>query len=690
MRGRFAYRALGAAGAIWLAASAFAAGRVTLSVGSVQGAGWRASGITVRLAPNAPAGAALTVDIAGIDLPEPIGAIRAIHVACPRFSLRAGVAECPRARVQAQSRYLEIPAFTAAFSYALATHDVRLRAGDIRIAGARSTLAIDSSNGHWRAELHVRRADAARLSALVKRWYKPAAAYAATGRIDLDATLSAGNGEPPTVDGSVSVDRAAIHDAAGAIATSGLAATVEFHARPAHGGWQFRIKSNAKTGEAYVEPVYVDLGAHPATLAATGTWNPGTDRLALSRFSLDQPGVLRASGRFAATLDRPLAIASASVKVAEMDFPASYKTYLQPLLVGTPLDALDTSGRLQAAVELKDNHLRRLDANLAEITLHDRRDRFALTGLDGTLHWRPGANAPASRLAWRGGNLLRFALGPAVLNLELAGNGARLLEPLRVPVFDGALDVDKFKVNEAGQADMRIAFDARLKPVSMTKISAALGWPALGGTLSGAVPDLSYRNGVLTLGGALTANVFGGTVTMSGLTLSHLFDATPTLRSTVQLRDIDLAKLTGAFSFGSITGKLDGDIAGLRLADWTPTAFDAHFATPAGDRSRHRISQQALKNLSSIGGGGAAGALSRGFIGLFSSFAYHRIGISCRLQGDICHMDGLAPAPDGGYYIVKGAGLPRVDVVGHSHVVSWSTLLGEIESAIRSKHPVVK
>jgi hypothetical protein len=53
-------------------------------------------------------------------------------------------------------------------------------------------------------------------------------------------------------------------------------------------------------------------------------------------------------------------------------------------------------------------------------------------------------------------------------------------------------------------------------------------------------------------------------------------------------------------------------------------------------------------------------------------------------------MDGVAPAPNGGYYLVKGKGLPRIDVIGSSRRVDWPRLVQQLIAATRSGGPTVK
>jgi hypothetical protein len=115
--------------------------------------------------------------------------------------------------------------------------------------------------------------------------------------------------------------------------------------------------------------------------------------------------------------------------------------------------------------------------------------------------------------------------------------------------------------------------------------------------------------------------------------------------------------------------------------------FDAVLQTPEDDRSRHRISQRAVDNLSSLGGLG--GALSSSMLRFFEEFGYDRLGFRCRLRGAVCELDGVAPAP-GGYYLVKGGGLPRIDVIGHVRRVDWAELVKRLQRAMAAPAPVVE
>lgn len=234
--------------------------------------------------------------------------------------------------------------------------------------------------------------------------------------------------------------------------------------------------------------------------------------------------------------------------------------------------------------------------------------------------------------------------------------------------------------------------DARIQPISVQRLCQAFGWPEFGGRIGGVISNLRMREGVITLGATLAAQVFDGVVKISDLRLEQPFGKWPRFHSAIALENLDLELVTSAFSFGRITGRLSGAINGLELFNWTPVAFDARLFTPPGDRSRHRISQRAVQNIGNIGGGGAGvtAALSSGFLRFFDEFNYDRLGLSCRLENEVCYTNGVAPATNGGYYLVKGKGLPRIDVIGNSRRVDWPRLVQQLIAITESEGPVVE
>ena len=106
---------------------------------------------------------------------------------------------------------------------------------------------------------------------------------------------------------------------------------------------------------------------------------------------------------------------------------------------------------------------------------------------------------------------------------------------------------------------------------------------------------------------------YGSERVLADADIAGLFGLEIEAGAEVELDQLDLGQVTEAFSFGLITGRLDGYVRDLRMIDWEPVAFDARLLTSPGNRGRRRISQRAVDNIAALGGGGAA-ALSSGFL----------------------------------------------------------------------------
>ena len=78
------------------------------------------------------------------------------------------------------------------------------------------------------------------------------------------------------------------------------------------------------------------------------------------------------------------------------------------------------------------------------MSLRDREGRFDLTGVSGRLRWSSGGTAEVSDLHWQGGSIYRVRLGLADLLVETTGSKARLLEPARIQVLDGEVQLETF------------------------------------------------------------------------------------------------------------------------------------------------------------------------------------------------------------------------------------------------------
>jgi hypothetical protein len=266
------------------------------------------------------------------------------------------------------------------------------------------------------------------------------------------------------------------------------------------------------------------------------------------------------------------------------------------------------------------------------------------------------------------------------------GAGFRLTRPARVPVFDGAVAIRTLALAGADGDRLSLEFEGDIEPIGMPRLARAFGWPEFAGQLSGRVPRVELKDDVLTFGGDVEARVFDGRIVGRNIRLQDPLGKWPRLFADVLIENLDLGLVTSTFSVGSITGRLQGSVLGLELFAWSPVAFDAVLETPRDYRGPRRISARAVGELSNIGGGGGGvmKALESGLFSMFDEYDYARLGLRCRLSNDVCTMSGVEATPSG-YYILKGRGVPHIDIIGNAGRVNWPQLASQIGAQMRGE-----
>lgn len=472
----------------------------------------------------------------------------------------------------------------------------------------------------------------------------------------------------------------ALSNSSGQIASEDLTARAMVRATldPASNRWRGTAELSLAAGGIYAEPVYLDLERFPLRAAGQFSVDTASTDFDLSEFSVSQDAVVSMRGQLLST--KALRLKHLAVEIEQVSFPAAYDTWLAGVLVGTPLATLDTEGSANGRFEFVDNQLVSLTIASERLNLEDRAKRFAIYDAAAEINWaRRAEDISGSWLSASGGFIYNAGFDATRIDLGIAGEAIDLLDPVRIPLLGGALAIKTFTLRDYGSEQLSLGLEAELEPIDLGQLTLALDWPPFSGELSGRLPLLRYHDGVVTVGGNLEAQAFDGDISIEGLRIEQPFGIVPAISASIRLRNLDLEQVTEVVPFGRVSGRLDGDIEDLRLLKSQPLGFNASFRTPEDDDSRHRLSQRAVDTISRIAGGGAA--LSSTFLRVFKHFAYDKLGISCRLENDICHMDGVAQA-DEGYYIVKGALIPRVDLIGRVRKVQWSRLMHQLELAL--------
>lgn len=667
------------------------------SVESISAESWAVEGFSSSFELTA-SGLAGEIRIARISLTESGQVFDDIQVHCSAIRFTTRTVECGGAAFDATVPTLGRQTASGHFSYDHVSASATIQLSQVAIAGGEMQFDIAAASNGITAHFNGSNLQLDELAGIAAQINDTFSDYFATGSADVTGTLEAPLNGPLHIRVTSTLANVAMGNNAGTIATDSITADLDLDMLLRDAATTFSMTFDSNQGEAYVEPVYANFSEHRFRLQADNVTTSDFAKFDVPSFHLQQEQLLDTSGSITLAFPEedgaPLGI-TADIEIRNSSLSNLYTSLIRIPLAGTVLGSLETDGRLSGSVRILDNAPQSATLQFEDVILDDQRGRFAVYGLQGNINWRADeTDVPApSHIRWDSGTVYDVVIGSSQMHAQLGDNDIEILEPLRFPTMGGALHINHLALQNFGSDDATGALDAELEPIQLGQLTGAFGWPAFSGTLSGQLPLLQLAENTITVGGALSAQAFDGTMEMSNLRIEQPFGRVPRMQGDLIFRNLDLRRVTEAFSFGLIQGRLSGDVAGLRMQNWRPVAMDMHFYTPSDDKSQHRISQRAVENLASVGGGGAGAVLSTGFLQFFEVFAYDRIGLRCVLANGACAMSGAGTARSDsgvpGYYIVKGRGLPRIDVVGFRDTVSWPGLVQQLAAIARSGSPTV-
>ncbi len=492
-----------------------------------------------------------------------------------------------------------------------------------------------------------------------------------SGELDARLTIDTPANRPLRISGPLALRGIGLETADATIAGENLGGrfAIDYRTTPALS--LLAVDGEMRGGEFLAGNTYVALPVTPVGLRIDALQHAGSG-WELPRFEWRDGDALAVEGSARFGIDASLQ--ALDVDVHSRDMSPLRQRYLSGWLGLFGMGDVDLHGAMDLRVQVRDGLLQVADASLHGVDLRDPNERFVFDGLQGDVRYSAGA-AVQSELRWQGGKLYGLDFEAARLPFASADGLLRFREDAIVPLLGGRMTFRDLTIRPPqGGAGADIRFALVLDDIDFGRVSEALGLPAFQGRLSGTIPNARYANERIDFDGGLSMQLFDGRVAFSSLALERPFGSAPSLSADIALDDLDLLPLTDVLGFGSITGRIDGRIEGLRLVDWTPVAFNARFITDARPGVKQRISQRAVQNISSVGDASFVTSLQGQLIGLFDDFGYRRIGIGCRLANEVCSMSGLHSA-NNAFTIVEGAGIPRLGVVGFNRQVDWPTLV---------------
>lgn len=653
---------------------------ISLNLESLSANGLHLEGLRFALAALDGKQQQLQLTIDKISLPPPFDVLSFFELRCPNFELQAASIDCRDGQAKIISPWLTSPQIHTSFKISQTKSALTL--DQVQLAGGSLRLALDYTQGQWRAKLtaqNLRAAEAAQRLPVLNSF------AVSGGRLDVQVDAKGRGSTIEDLRTRLNIRQLDAQSGDGKYAAEKLSLNAQLLGRTAANIWQWQNQMQIRNGALYIDPVYIAAGEQALEFEGRGTWLPQTKEWRFDNLVVTHQGLGKVNGH--ARLQNGI-LQEAAIALQTETLDKLSAVYLQPFLAAGAWEGLNLSGRLRAQAEVAGQRLTRLDAQFPQLNVIDNAQRFALQNATGNIHWAHDRTTEASSLSWKNLHFYGLPIGPASLTFSAYGNSLHLNKPVELPLFDGALHIGRFAWQGQTGAEPEVHFQGDIERVSLQKLTDTLHWPPLSGQLSGNIPGVHYRNRQLEIDGGLQIRLFDGAVHIEDLRLSGLLEGLPRLSADLEINNLDLQQITQRFAFGGMQGRLSGFVRDLELENWQPVTFYAWLGTPDGDDSKHRISQKAVNSLASIGGGGATDLLSRSLLRVFDNFGYDQLGIGCYLHRGVCQLYGVAPAEQG-FYIVKGGGLPRIDVIGYNSRIDWQILLQRLRRVLATDQAII-
>ncbi len=536
------------------------------------------------------------------------------------------------------------------------------------------------------------------LAYLAPEWQGRWQALSLRGTAEADLELARAAAGPWRSRGSLTLAGGGFEAGGGARVLDGLRAEVGLEATlAADGSAEARSRVRAGGFQLLWGTVFGDYSGTQVELdvAARGRREPGEGGWAWEG-SVRSP--LAGDTTLAAGISlQPGGVPRLSVDLEVGELGGFLADYVQTPLAAGPLRGLQAGGALTASLTASLGDVSRsLAGRVVARGLHCRSEGggFEVRGFDldlpADLVWRLDETSGAAIVE---GPALQGQLGFAALSaggvsieetstsFQVEGDSAALDSSLTVPLLGGRIHLDHLTLAELLRPGRGLAAALRLEGIQLGEVSRAMDLPPLEGEASGEFPRVRLVGDALRVDGGGRISVFGGEVTVKGISGSKVFSDYPRLELSADFREIDLERLTRRLDFGAITGRVEGRVRDLELFRGTPVRFRARLASVRRRGQPQTLSLKAIDNIALLGGGGGVGALNRGIQRFFDSYRYRELGLAMVLDNDHFLLRGLARR-GGEELFIKGRPPVRLDMVNvkPGRTVSFRTMMERLQN----------
>lgn len=247
---------------------------------------------------------------------------------------------------------------------------------------------------------------------------------------------------------------------------------------------------------------------------------------------------------------------------------------------------------------------------------------------------------------------------------------------IQVPLYGGWLSLNSFKLlNPLG--DLKIETALSLKDMDLIQMFKG---PAIPGRLNGHWDPIRVDKEKAQIEGTLKADIFEGMVEGGNWTILHPFSQGRVIQGDLFFNHLNLEAITRQFSFGKITGFVQGQMTALSLRNNQPEQFNLVIRTQEIPGVPKRIHIKAIENISLLGTGwGELDVLRQGINRWINEYDYREIGLVCTLKGDRFRLHG-AIIEEGVEYLVRRPGWFGIDIINKNpeNEISFSDIMDRI------------
>ncbi len=646
----------------------YAVENISFTIDDIVTNSWQVKGIELSLSNLHSTNQKLSLSIKELILPDPFSKLKLINITCQSATWQGKKIVCDNGRGKLKSKLISSSRFN--FSFSIAEESSFFHLHNLPFAKGRISLSAKEKKGEWSASIKSTKIQLKQLTPFIKKQY-PKLDEISSGSINAEFNLFGTGDNLNKLFVKSALNTISFQAEQGDMAIESLSFNLDLSARKKSSGWKWEKKGVIPQGEIYKKPIY--LAIEKEIIIETKGFLSNKGNINIQQATLVIPHIIdvKAKGRISSNFEIKLASVQSNIK--DLDYVSTH--FLTPNFEQTALEGFNFKGQAISDIELANSEINKVTSHFSHFSINDLNHRIELNNSEAQVNWTAdsSSNLP-SFIQWDYLKIKTIPFESGNLNFILNKKNIALLEKSSIPLLGGVFIIDQFNWQHNKNDDPSVYFKGEIKNVSLEELSKSLDWPILAGNISGNIPGVEYKNKVLTIDGGLKVNIFDGVITIDKLTSSGLFTDFSKFHMNMEINNIDLYALTKKLEMGEIKGRASGFVNNLYLENWEPMTFYAWLGTPEDDDSSHRISQKAVQNLTSIGGNSATDIISRSVLSFFDTFGYDRLGFGCYLHQGVCQLMGVEAAEQG-YYIIKGGGIPRIDVIGFNPEIDWKVLI---------------